>query len=1306
MMLFNPQPTSNNSTNWIDLINRHQEENPESRKFLRVNSKLGTGQPCAICGAKDWCLESWDGQVCICMREPSDKPITKGHGGWLHKHPFNAPIGDWFSEERERMRREYEEKRQQHIKRQARRLASPEELHKFHTYLLNKYPLKEADKQFLISKGIKDFSDFGTLPPSSHEVYTNHEIDYMPPAGIPGVFYSWNHEKALLNAYAYGIFRVVRNHDGLAVGAEIRISEECAKKTGKESRFEPLSSNGKEQGIAADTKQYAVIRAKTNSHPDSILLTEGINKAAIASDYMQMDAVGLRSVANWRRFVEDLQSKFPAVKRVYVAFDMDRFGNNQVMNHHQNCLRSLKALVEIEVNDMTWKYDKDTKEYKGIDDCFLAGEKPQTILYHKPVFLYNIDTIGDGIQNLVKSIMHNANGKINVISATVGGGKTRGVINTINEAMESGEWFKVKDGDTLRDARVLWMTDNYKLLKESYDEFKYKPSLLKGRQKNEFDENGAPEKFYCAEYELTQHVGRQGQNITVKVCLDCPLFQQNLCSYQNNTKHVLETSNFVMSTKASFFNKSERIEKFDIIIIDESINNAVYTQRSISQRDIDLHQRVLKESQEYADNKYGRSGEIQKTQMLLEWFSSMLELSDKSPMAKAVKIDIPMEFSNVYSKHEKVILQECDDETGSPETHLKLFIAELDDAAVYVWKDQIIMDIPNHDLIDRLNGKTVLNLDATASDSMLKVFGENNVLHHEFQLKEFINIIQDTTLRCSKSQLADEKIQKKILEAIEFVYYAKPDDKVSLLSSKFFIEEVARPYFEERGINIKMGWYGYHSKGFNFMEDSDTLILVGNFCRNLSVMEMRQQTLAHMNIHVDLEELIEEDSLAELIQSIGRGRACRREDNPLNLFLFTNRDISRYYPNAKKIRAFDLLKNSHIANSESGAALTHNEMLQIECEHKVKEAVQKLMKHNQLICDVSRQHVIDKTGLSRDTVVKYMKKLYSEQLVNLSTNEGHNLMELIDEISHSMRAPAWNEMIALGLNMLTHNEAALLNSINIGVSLHVNKGNLKLYNHLKTHIPAGISNSLWQRGIKVLAGYKYIGESKTLEEGGEYQEYAGTFETVSELADLMGMTRQSAAKFFNAYKPILLNYVKDKHKQNGMADAKQMELEVAEEFKPIEEWSADTMDCKDLLKQHIINIADSWHENKLSVREVSVLSKTIQDEVMKLDSYQSIKLSHKANMDASDPYANIQPDDENHSDFFIATRHLEQAVETLICTKILSADLPKEYQHPAYYLEQIANSLRLLQSDSKECYNLCKTIYINWRKAKLKEVED
>ena len=40
-------------------------------------------RPCPVCGHKDWCTISNDGEVAVCRRVPSPKPARSGIG-WVH----------------------------------------------------------------------------------------------------------------------------------------------------------------------------------------------------------------------------------------------------------------------------------------------------------------------------------------------------------------------------------------------------------------------------------------------------------------------------------------------------------------------------------------------------------------------------------------------------------------------------------------------------------------------------------------------------------------------------------------------------------------------------------------------------------------------------------------------------------------------------------------------------------------------------------------------------------------------------------------------------------------------------------------------------------------------------------------------------------------------------------------------------------------------------------------------------------------------------------------------------------------------
>lgn len=1231
---------------------------------------VATGHACVICHSDDWCMESLDGEVCICMRIPSESPLHKGQGGYLHRHPTNASMADVFREERQRMYNEREAKRLAHIRKQAKELAEPEVLDQFHNFLLKKFPLKNSDWDYLVSCGITNFQDYGSLPVSSNDTYTNIEIElpFETSKGIPGVFYSWDRKKTFINTWAAGLFRVIRNKDGLAVGCEIRLSDECKAKRVKYassqkreevklSKYEPLSSSNKEGGYSADTTQYAYIKADNNLFPNSLLFTEGAKKAEVAANYLNMDGIGARSVANWKRFADDLLL-MPTINKVYIAFDQDKNTNPHVMACYLNLINQLKALNRVEIIDVNWD------EQKGIDDAILNNAEITFSSLYKPTRFYTLEEVDEAMEETITRLLRQPNHKLNIVTATVGGGKTTGVRRVINNAMKNDDWFRIDTGDgTSREARVLWLADNHKLLEESQKEFVVKPPIMKGRNPNELDP------FYCAEYELTQHVGNQGQNVTVKVCLDCPLFQQNLCSYQNNTKRILKQDRFVMATKASFFNKSDRIDEFDIIIVDESITGAIYDTRTISLQDIALHKRVISQGINYTEEKGKNPEGMMKTEMLLEWFETMLLDSDKSELAKAVKFDIPDEFKNVYSKHEKVIIHEADVESGSHETHLKAFVAELDSSAVYVWKDRIYIDVPNYELMEKLNGKTIINLDATASDLMLSAFGKHNVVKHEFRLKEYINIIQDTALKCSKRQLADERTQQRLLNAIQYVVTSQPDDKVSLISSKYFVDIVDR-HASTNGYDITTGWYGYHSKGFNFMEDADTHIIVGNFCRNLCVMEMRQQTMAHMGIKLELDEMIEEDSLAEIIQSIGRGRACRREDRPLNLFLFTNRDVSRYYPDIKRIKSVETLCKLQETNQQKA-----NEVK----EAKAMSLIQKAVDGSQLICNTNISELADELKLDRKTVAKHLRTLYKTQLIEHSKN-GNEFMEHIDRLSDAFKTPSLDDIELLGIQALTYGEASILYNIYIDDAAHVIVEDNSLYELLKDLSPAGIGYKTWICGLNALHN------SVTAKNGGkgafqslgaaEPEKDVQSITSILSLAEAMNCSRQTASKFFNQLKIAISNLLRERY------------IQPDKQFNRIDNWNDLKLEGADVLRGQLSSIANAWHEDELTPVEVTLLSTSILDAVEDVEKHSEI-------------FRDLSSDDCIDIDTAIFWR--DTATTVLVKHQIISDTTPAEFLHPAYYLEQLACSLIIENDEQPLVYSKVKRIYDNWRTFKYGE---
>ncbi len=56
--------------------------------WMRVNRR----QPCPVCQAPDWCTVSADGDVAICMRTKSDRPVDCGGAGLGYLHRLTVPL--------------------------------------------------------------------------------------------------------------------------------------------------------------------------------------------------------------------------------------------------------------------------------------------------------------------------------------------------------------------------------------------------------------------------------------------------------------------------------------------------------------------------------------------------------------------------------------------------------------------------------------------------------------------------------------------------------------------------------------------------------------------------------------------------------------------------------------------------------------------------------------------------------------------------------------------------------------------------------------------------------------------------------------------------------------------------------------------------------------------------------------------------------------------------------------------------------------------------------------------------------------
>lgn len=1025
-------------------------------KWRRVNAR----NKCPVCSRPDWCMYNQDEQKVLCMRNQSDFAVRKGMGGWIHhlsENSFKFQSSQWSD-----------------VRQEARQYAQPHEMDAFYTWMLQKFPLTEEDYEFIHKRGIRKIDDYGTLTNNSQ--YNCIEIPEHFADGIAGVFSSRNQKRKYLNTRTTGIFKVVRNVFGQAVGVEIRLSEEDRKRT--KSKFRALSSAKKHLGIEADTLQYGVYPGYKSG---ILYVTEGLDKAQIISERLGYTSIGLRSIGAWRRFVSEILDYFSEYHTIVIAADMDYHSNPHVKTNLENFIEALKHKMVFNVFQAEWNREKN-----GIDDAILSNEQIHVNQICERTEILDLQTAAIKTRKEMQDILDSPDGYIHVFKMTVGAGKTRSLINIFNETMAAGRWFKKPDGS---DMRVLWLTDdNYKLLEETEEELEIKPSRLGGRT----DDAASP--FLCMNFSTVQAAGQAHHNIMKSVCKKCPFLED--CDYIKTTNRILRNDKFVIGVKSSFFNESERLNEFDLIIIDESMTQDIYKTKTITQLDLDLHLHILQ--------KLIANTEIQEKKDQYEYAVMAIECM-KYYAEMSIDKEEPIAVSAPEGIEELTYETDPSYKIDDERVFLKVFLKDLGRSAMYAHQGNLYIDVPQQNVIDQLIGKTIINLDATPSKIKLRCFGEF-VKFHEYNVEEFVNVYQVMNLKGSKSQLMDDKRNQIFLDGIEFIATKDPLAKTTVLSIKSFID-IVNKHQEENNYVVDVGWYGNHTRGFNKFQDSENLILVGNFCRNLSFMQMQLQTLRSMGIETTLEEIVAEDTLNEMIQAAGRGRAVRRKDNPLNLFLFTNTKISGFN-NIIEIPSIEKMIGDLNPDQQSG-----NNDRKLEAEDKVIDVLERMIGAGMFVWEIELSKVGQESGVSFDVIKRVMIEAYFRQLWECC-EEPEFVEDQLQAIAETLEAPSMAQIQSLKLN-LTRLGASVLDYYNLDELQRVNFHDKPFSDYISSITPVGLNSKKWRSFVSALAD-------------------ENIYQTQVELSEASCVSRQSIAKYFVAAQRLAKMY----HLNNQQLDLK------------------------------------------------------------------------------------------------------------------------------------------------------------------------
>lgn len=318
-------------------------------KPLRVTRK----HRCEVCGHPDWCGYSADGELAFCMRVSAGSFMQAANGAYVHRlresSGYVAPIRKVVTPTVEQAE-----------------LAPAEYVEGILATLLCGYlSLKDEHRRALRARGLTDGEirrlNFKSTPhPMAGDCIAQALSDFDL-RGIPGFYFERGRWRMAHGGP--GFYIPVRNAQGQLAGLQIR-RDDYGDGRGKYRWF---SSNGKHHGVSGGAPVHHANWHLLANGADQVLVTEGALKANVIACLSGLPVIGVAGVSNFGAgFAANLQTNFPAVREVVIAYDRDLMEKPQVYD----ALLRLSAQLErarLRVKVRTWP-----AQYKGLDDYLVA----------------------------------------------------------------------------------------------------------------------------------------------------------------------------------------------------------------------------------------------------------------------------------------------------------------------------------------------------------------------------------------------------------------------------------------------------------------------------------------------------------------------------------------------------------------------------------------------------------------------------------------------------------------------------------------------------------------------------------------------------------------------------------------------------------------------------------------------------------------------------------------------------------------------------------------------------------------------
>ncbi len=689
---------------------------------------------------------------------------------------------------------------------------------------------------------------------------------------------------------------------------------------------------------------------------ERIYITEGPIKANITADRLAAVVVAVAGVDAFDEadLAERVAELSTGVDKVVVAFDADKAHNARVQKRSEDLAGALVDRgLAVEVAD--W----DVAVGKGIDDLLLAGGTPTFTPWTDPGTSPLRTIPGELVPSLagdraplpqawdqhrkaLEDALDAPGGTQFVIKSGPGTGKTKGFFDAVEHRLHTGPWPKDVDAKgRQQDRRIVYVTDTKEQIDGLLTQF---PWLARGNELGQVVIRTGRDGGNCnPDYmdDITAY-GNRRHSIVGHFCIGCPLARDKDfgCGYQQD-KRAAKSARLVIATKAAIFNSAEALDPFDLVVVDEDMVRALV-------EDVVLTRPLIKEWIDGMD-RAGYPVDYPARQ-LVDLFKLILaqvgpdladedgqrplwpllrQYSDQADNLVAQAAQTPADGDQGHTmpfeegsgpppplRFFRDLVADLQREQDRPAGDTRLFLARIKDEAGHYSGVGIVDHRLRTTTLEALADKVVVNLDATPSPLLTRLFPQAQVI--DVQVPEHMHVTQITDALGTARSLEDPAYRARLERIIQAQIQGK-DKVVIFCPKKYNPDEDGAFQIDHPG--VIWGHYGRHNRAHNNadMMGAELVILIAAPYHPPAALEAQVQAIRdgtdppapsdqpnrykpylwrdedgqgcarRLKAHPDpdVDQAIDAQVEAELRQALHRTRPALRQNKPVDVLLLT-----------------------------------------------------------------------------------------------------------------------------------------------------------------------------------------------------------------------------------------------------------------------------------------------------------------------------------------------------------------------------------------------------------------------------------